>query len=198
VSYSFVHGQDLIRARDLNLSQPTSVQYPILDSSGVNVLGYGTIESFSTWQLTQSLTCPFPPCVNRLTRPIPQLGSIDVFESAASSVYHGGTVSLRRQMTHGLYFRRGYTYAHAIDDGRDALVAGRPATVQNSYAPSSERGNSVTDQRNRFVFSWFYELHPERWPRVARKGVKNWKNSGVITRQCTASESQGDRRCQPG
>jgi len=85
-------------------------------------------------------------------------------------------------MSHGLYFRLGYTYAHAIDDGQDALVAGRPATVQNSYAPSSERGNSVTDQRSRFVFSWIYE------PRALNGGhgwlgrlTKNWKNSGVIT-----------------
>jgi hypothetical protein len=85
-------------------------------------------------------------------------------------------------MTHGLYFRLGYTYAHAIDDGQDALVAGRPATVQNSYAPSSERGNSVTDQRSRFVFSWIYE------PRGLNNGqgwlgklTKGWKNSAVIT-----------------
>ncbi len=123
VSYSFVHGQNLIRARDLNLPLPTTVQYPIFDSSGVNVLNYGTIASFSTWQLTQTLTCPFPPCINQLTRPIPQLGAIDVFESKASSVYHGATVSLRRQMAHGIYFRLGYTYAHAMDDGQDALVA---------------------------------------------------------------------------
>ena len=47
-----------------------------------------------------------------------------------------------------------YTFAHAIDDGQDALVAGRPATVQNSYAPNSEKGPSVTDQRQRFVFSF--------------------------------------------
>jgi len=69
-----------------------------------------------------------------LARPLPQLGAINVFESAASSVYQGATISLRRQMTHGLYFRLGYTYAHAIDDGQDALVAGRPGTVQNSCA----------------------------------------------------------------
>jgi hypothetical protein len=117
-----------------------------------------------------------------LARPIPQLGSIDVYESAASSTYHGATVSLRRQMTHGLYFRLGYTYAHAMDDGQDALVAGVPATVQNSYAPNAERANSVTDQRNRFVFSWMYE------PRALNGGqgmlgklTKGWKNSGVIT-----------------
>src|SRR5581483_332915 len=133
--------------------------------------------------MTSSLTCPFPPCINPLERPIPQLDSINVFESAASSVYHGATFSLRRQMTHGLYFRFGYTFARAIDDGQDALVAGRPATVQNSYAPASERGNSSTDQRNRLVFSWIYE------PRALRGGhgwlgiiTKEWKSSGVFTR----------------
>src|SRR5581483_5416395 len=182
VSYSFVHGQDLIRARDVNLPVPTTVQYPVFDPSGLNVLSYGSEESFSTWQLTSSLTSPFTPCVNPLVRPIPQLGSIDVFESAASSIYHGGTISIRRQMTHGLYFRLGYTYAHAMDNGQDALVAGRPATVQNSYSPNSERANSVTDQRNRFVFSWMYE------PRAINGGhgwigylTKGWKNSGVVT-----------------
>lgn len=77
-------------------------------------------------------------------------------------------------MTHGLYFRLGYTYAHAIDDSQDALVAGRPA--------SSERGNSVTDQRNRFVFSWIYEprafAHGQSWVGKLSFG---WKSSGVVT-----------------
>ena len=182
LAYSFVHGQNLIRARDVNLPNPTEVQYPIFDSSGLNILGYGDVETFSTWQFSQSLTCPYPPCINPLARPIPQQGSINVFESAGSSVYHGATLSIKRQMTHGLYFRLAYTYAHAIDDGQDALVAGRPATVQNSYSPTSERGNSVTDQRQRFVFSWIYE------PRAVNAGhgllgsiTKGWKGSGVFT-----------------
>jgi hypothetical protein len=182
ISYSFVRGQDLVRARDLNLPPPTVVDYPLYDASGANLLGYGTVNTFATWQSSTSFTCPFSPCINPLARPIPQLGSIDVFESAASSVYHGATISVRRQMTHGLYFRLGYTYAHAMDDGQDALVAGRPATVQNSYAPNSERANSVTDQRNRFVFSWIYEPHAlnggQGWLGKLSKG---WKNSGVIT-----------------
>lgn len=182
VSYSYVHGQDLIRARDVNLPPPTNVRYPIYDASGANVLAYGAVDTFSTWQFSQTLSCPFPPCIDPLSRPIPQLGSINVFESAGSSVYHGATFSLRRRMTHGLYFRLGYTFAHAIDDGQDALVAGRPSTVQNSYSPSLERGNSVTDQRNRFVLSWIYE------PRALNGGkgalgvlTKGWKNSGVFT-----------------
>ncbi|HEX6804508.1 MAG TPA: TonB-dependent receptor [Terriglobales bacterium] len=182
ISYSFVHGQNLIRARDVNLPPPADVQYPIFDSTGINLLGYGDLQTFSTWQFAQTLDCPFPPCINPLARPIPQLGAINVFESAASSVYHGATFSLRRKMTHGLYFRLGYTYAHAIDDGQDALVAGRPATVQNSYSPASERGNSVTDQRNRFVFSWIYEVRALNGGQgFSGKLSKGWKASGVVT-----------------
>jgi len=177
LSYSFVHGQNLIRPRDMNLPKPTEVQYPIYDSSGLNLLGYGSVETFSSWQFSSSLTCPFPPCINPLARSLPQLGSINVFESAASSVYHGGTISLKRQMTHGLYFRLGYTYAHAIDDGQDALVAGRPATVQNSYAASSERGNSVTDQRRRFVFSWISSLERSI---MAKAGRGNFRRGGKL------------------
>jgi hypothetical protein len=183
VSYMYVHGVDLIRARDVNLPPPVNVQYPVYDSSGINFLGtYYNVASFSTWQMSPSFTCPWPPCINPLARPIPQLGAIDVFESAASSVYHGATLSIRRQMTSGLYFRLAYTFAHAIDDGQDALVAGEPALVQNSYSPNSERGPSVTDQRQRLAFSWISEPRPfhKDHPLLA-KLFDDWKFSGVTT-----------------
>jgi len=183
VSYMYVHGVDLIRARDVNLPPPVNVQYPVYDSTGTNFLGtYYDVASFSTWQMTSSFTCPFPPCINPLARPIPQLGAIDVFESAASSVYNGATLSIRRQMTSGVYFRLAYTYAHAIDDGQDALVAGRPALVQNSYAANAERGNSVTDQRQRFVFSWIAEPRPfHRGQELLGHIFNDWKFAGVVT-----------------
>src|SRR5579872_5487944 len=183
VSYMYVHGVDLIRARDVNLPPPVNVEYPVYDSSGINFLGtFYDVASFSSWQMTPSFTCPFPPCINPLARPIPQLGAIDVFESAASSVYNGGTLSIRRQMTSGMYFRLAYTYAHAIDDGQDALVAGRPAVVQNSYNTAAERGNSVTDQRQRVVFSWIAEPHPfHRGQDVLGALFNNWKLAGVYT-----------------
>jgi hypothetical protein len=66
----------------------------------------------------------------------------------ASSVYHGLTVSVRRRMTGGLYFRAAYAFAHASDEGQDALVSGPFSLVQNSYVPGLERGRSVTDQRH--------------------------------------------------
>ena len=183
VSYMYVHGVDLIRARDVNLPPPVNLAYPVFDPSGINFLGtYYNVNSFSTVQPTRTITCPFPPCINPLARPIPQLGTINVFESAASSVYHAATLSIRRRMTGGLYFMLSYTFAHAIDDGQDALVAGRPATVQNSYAPNSEKGPSVTDQRQRFVFSCVLAPRPfHRDHEWLAKLFNNWKASSVVT-----------------
>jgi hypothetical protein len=183
VSYLYVHGENLIRARDVNLPQPTEYSYPIYDPTGGTFTdSFYTVNSFGTWQTQQSFNCPFPPCVNDVVRPISQLSAINQFESVASSIYHGMTVSLRRRMTKGLYFRLAYTWAHAIDDGQDALVAGRPVTVQNSFATASERGPSVTDQRNRLSVSWIAEPRPfGRGQEVLSKLFNEWKIAGVVS-----------------
>jgi hypothetical protein len=177
-----VHGEHLIRALDVNLPPPTALTYPIFDSTGsIFQGGYYTVDSFATWQFTQSLTCPFPPCINPLGRPITQLGAIDEFQSAASSYYSGATLSINRRVTRGTYFRFSCTYAHAIDDGQDALVAGEPATVQNSYDPSAERGPSVTDQRYRLVAAFSAEPRPfHRGHEVLGAFFNDWKISSVV------------------
>jgi len=182
ISYMYVHGENMIRARDVNLPPPVNVTYPVYDDTGADLLGMYQVASFSTWQMSRSMTCPYPPCINPLLRPIPRLGAINVFETSSSSVYHGMTLSVNRRMTDGIYFRLAYTYAHAIDDGQDALVAGRPVTVQNSFSPSSERGSSVTDQRHRFAFSMVAAPHPfHREHPFLGKLFNDWKISNVIT-----------------
>jgi len=183
VSYLYVHGENLIRARDVNLPTPTQYSYPIYDPTGNTFTNsYYTVDSFSTWQTQQSFSCPFPPCLNDVARPIPQLTAINQFDSAATSIYHGMTVSLRRRMTSGFYFRLAYTFAHAIDDGQDALVAGRPVTVQNTYSTKSERGPSVTDQRHRLSVSWIAEPQPfGRGQEVLSKIFNEWKIAGVLS-----------------
>jgi hypothetical protein len=119
---------------------------------------------------------------NLLARPISQLGAIHQFDSQASSFYHEVTVSLHRRMTSGFYFRLAYTFAHSLDDGQDALVAGRPVTVQNPYSTSSERGPSVTDQCHRFVLSAIEEPKPfGRDHPILSKIFNDWKLSGVFT-----------------
>ena len=160
VSVLSVRGEHLIRALDVNLPQPVASTYPIFDSTGsIFSGGYYTVDSFATWQFTRTLDCPWPPCINPLGRPIAALGAINEFQSAASSNYNGATLSINRRVARGSYLRFSYTYARAIDDGQDALVAVQPATVQNSYVPNAERGPSVTDQRHRLVGALSLEPH---------------------------------------
>jgi hypothetical protein len=183
ISYLYVHGEHLIRALDVNLPPPVALTYPLFDSTGTIFQGgFYTVDSFATWQYTPSLTCPFPPCINPLGRPIAQLGAIDEFQSAASSVYNGLTLTIDRRVARGSYLRLAYTYAHAIDDGQDALVAGEPATVQNSYNPNGERGPSVTDQRNRFEAAFSVEPRPfHREHALLGHLLNDWKISSLVT-----------------
>jgi hypothetical protein len=180
VSYLYVHGVDMIRARDVNLPPPTYYSYPIYDSTGDNFQNaFYNVQSFSTWQTTQTISCPFPPCINTLNRPITQLGAIDQFESRAFSIYHGMTVSLQKRLSRGMYFRLAYTWAHAIDNGQDALVVGQTA-VQNSYSPNSEKASSVTDQRQRLTLSAIEEPHPFETGILADI-FDHWRISGIMT-----------------
>ena len=182
VSYLMVHGVDMIRAVDVNLPPPTLYSYPIENAAGAIVPNaLYNVESFSTWQTSYSISCPYPPCINALQRPISQLGAINQFESAATSLYNGLTVSLRKRMSSGMYFNLGYTWAHAIDDGQDALVAGQPVTVQNSYSTKSERGPSVTDQRQRLTISAIEEPHPfAAGQKTLATMFDHWKISGIM------------------
>jgi hypothetical protein len=172
----------MIRARDVNLPAPTYYSYPIYDSTGNLVPNQlYNVWSFATWQTSYSISCPYPPCINTLDRPISQLGAIDQFESAASSVYNGMTVSLHKRMSGGMYFRLAYTWAHAIDYGQDALVTGA-SSVQNSYSTKSEKASSVTDQRQRLSISAIEEPNPfAAGQKVLAAMFDHWKISGIMT-----------------
>lgn len=182
VAYLFVTGKHLIRARDKNLPQTIELTYPIFDETGNTFTGdFYTFDSFANWQFVKSLTCPFPPCVNPLQRPISNLGAINVFESAATSQYNGFTLSAKRRMSHGLYFRLAYTFAHAVDDGQDALLT-TGSQVQNTFATTAERAPSVTDQRHRIALAWTTDPRPFHRDHPGLRMIFNdWKLSGVLT-----------------
>jgi len=183
VSYLYVHGLHLIRSLDVNLPPPTIVDYPVYNDTGSVFLGqYYPVASFSTWQTTPSVTCPYPPCINPVQRPIPQLGIINSFQSEAMSLYNGMTVSVKREISHGMYFKIAYTLSKAIDDGPDALVVGRPGNVENSYDVAAERGYSDDDQRHRFVASWVAEPRNIEFDHAWLNAVLNhWKLASIVT-----------------
>ena len=182
VNYLYVHGVHLIRSLDVNLPKPTITDYPVYNDDGSVFLGMDQVASFATWQTTRSVTCPYPPCINDVQRPDPRLGTINSFESGSSSVYNGMTVSLKRQVNHGVFLRIAYTFAKAIDDGQDALVVGRPGNVQNVYATTLERGLSVTDQRHRLLGACVVEPRRFQFGNALLDALANhWKFSSVVT-----------------
>jgi outer membrane receptor protein involved in Fe transport len=182
LAYLYVSGQNLIRSRDVNLPEPEMVYYPVYDPDGTYTGQLLPVDSFATWQMKKSLTCPYPPCLNDVVRPVANVGGIYVFESAGESVYHGMTVSVRRRMSNGFYFRLAYTFAQATDNIQDSLVVGRPPTVQNTYAAGTEWGRSVSDQRHRLAAAWSWAPKPFHREHPRLKALFNdWQCSGVVT-----------------
>ena len=200
-SYIYVHGLHLLRSLDANLPKPTMVQYPVYNDDGSVFSGtYYNVASFATWQTTQSVTCPYPPCINPVQRPLPQLGAINSFESASSSVYNGLTISLKRQLSRGMYFRIGYTLSKTLDDGPDALLVGRSGNVRNSYDVGAERSLSVDDQRHRFVAGCVAEPRKFESDKPWLNTLLNhWRFSSIVTfgssrrlNATTAGDANGD------
>jgi len=74
--------------------------------------------------------------------------------SNGTSVYHGLTANLRKRFGNHYEFLASYTWSHAIDDSTDLQS---PLSPQNNYNVAAERGNSLFDQRHRFVFSGVYQ-----------------------------------------
>jgi hypothetical protein len=181
-TYMFVAGKNLIRARDANLPQPVTLDYPVFDDSGTTFTGeFLPITSFSPWRFAPSLTCPFPPCIDPLQRPVNGIGAINVFETAASSVYHGLTLSAKRRMTDHLYFRFVYTWAKSIDTGPDALVTGSPQ-VENTFDTRAERALSVTDQRHRMVLAVTADPRPfGRDRRMLSRLFNDWRLATLVS-----------------
>ena len=182
LSYLFVGGRHLIRGRDVNLPTPKIVSYPVFAEDGTFSGDFFDVTSFGKVQNTVNASCPIAPCINDAVRPNPKLGAVTVFESAASSTYHGFTLSVQKRFAHSFSARLGYTYAKALDDTQDALVAGRPTVVENSLDTRAERSLSVVDQRQRFVSSFTSEPNPFGRDHAALAYLFNdWKFSGIFS-----------------
>lgn len=106
----------------------------------------------------------------------PYLSFVDQLGNGDSSIYHGLQVTLKQQTTNGLFFVAGYTWAHSIDDSS----SNRGYTIQNSFNPAAERGDSDFDIRNRFTFAATYQPHGK--PGYAQM-MEGWGFNSIFTMQ---------------
>jgi hypothetical protein len=104
-------------------------------------------------------------------------GDMDANYSNGSSVYHGLTANLRKQMGDHYEFTASYTWSHAIDDSTDLQST---LTPQDSFIPSADRSTSAFDQRHRFVFSGVYRSGHMGGGGFASAFLSNWTFAPLI------------------
>jgi len=108
--------------------------------------GYGT-------QVELAAAAGFP---TGFGAPVP-FNSVDAQVSDAFSSYNALTINVEKRFSRHFQFLSSYTWSHSIDDGTDLQSTLEPA---DSRFPYLEKGNSVNDQRHRWVTSGVIQTGP--------------------------------------
>ena len=90
--------------------------------------------------------------------PVP-FNTVDAQLSDASSWYNALTINVQKSFSRHFTMLSSYTWSHSIDNGTDLQSTLEPA---DSRFPYLERGNSVNDQRHRWVTSGVFQTSPHR------------------------------------
>jgi hypothetical protein len=112
----------------------------------------------------------------------------EVFNNAASSVYHALQANFKKRTSHGLTFQAAYTWAHAIDNSSDPLTpgVGNQSFPRNSLDLAGEHGNADFDVRQRLVINYSWALpvgrgHDHLAEGFAGKIFESWEVAGITT-----------------
>jgi hypothetical protein len=109
-----------------------------------------------------------------------------IYESSAgNSVFHSGSIRLRKRLAHGIGLSGTYAYSKSIDDA-SSIGGGGTVVTQNPFDIAADRGLSSFDQRHKFTGNWIYELPFGENHRFARRGplshvLDGWQWSGDFT-----------------
>ncbi|HEX7894826.1 MAG TPA: hypothetical protein VF447_11590, partial [Terriglobales bacterium] len=116
--------------------------------------------------------------------------STGLIAGIADSAYNALETSLRKRFSYGVSFLASYTWSKSIDDASSfnmtgsaaKPVAGENDLAQDPFNLAAERGRSLFDARNRFVFSYEWSLpflkDSHTWYGQAFGG---WQLNGIAT-----------------
>jgi outer membrane receptor protein involved in Fe transport len=173
VGYVGSQGHKLLNFTDIN--QPSAAQIWAADCAGVAGVTYGQ-------------PCP-SGTINDFSVPRRLTGNNITYiyweGSGASSNYNSFQTTLRIDNWHGLTTGLSYTWSHSIDtasDGEDYVP--NAAQPTDSTNPSSNRGNSNFDVRNRLSWNFNYEF-PNRKGSL-EKLTNGWGVDSIVTVQSGA------------
>ena len=91
-------------------------------------------------------------------RPYPQFTGITLQSFGGWSHYNALQITLKRNLSHGLWLQTNYTWSHALDTNTQNGWAGAESDYQIAQAPGALYGNSIVDQRNSWNGQFVYEL----------------------------------------
>ncbi|HXL21987.1 MAG TPA: TonB-dependent receptor [Candidatus Dormibacteraeota bacterium] len=172
---------------NLNLQQElgkhTVFQIGYVGSNGHKLFRFRDINQPSQDRIDQiDLGCSCISSINSNRNFFNGLTYIYLQESSGNSTYNSLQTSLRVNNWHGLTSTVNYNWSHSIDDSSDGEdFVQNAAQPTDSTQPSSNRGNSNFDVRNRFTWNFIYEF-PNRkgnWQRL----TNGWGLNGILTVQ---------------
>jgi outer membrane receptor protein involved in Fe transport len=156
------NGHKLFRFRDIN--QPSQAQIAACD---LGQAGSGCAPGIHSGSVPRILN--------------PSLFYIYYQEASSNSNYNALQTSWRINDWHGLNSILNYTWSHSIDDASDGEdFVQNAAQPTDSTRPSSNRGNSNFDVRNRLTWNFTYQFpNPGSWKRL----TNGWGVNGIVTVQ---------------
>jgi len=108
---------------------------------------------------------------------VPVISDIFTQNTISNSAYNGFQASLEKRFSHGLQFEAAYTYGKSIDN------ASTFESLVDPVNPRRNRALSLFDARNRFVFSYYWELPVPKYEGFKGKALDGWAMSGITTFQ---------------
>ena len=191
VSYAGSHGLKLFGFYNGNEAPPATLpQFGTLCATNFTLLGCPTAPRRPAHAVAPGApagsTCALLPTDD--CDPVFDI-NIATFRSNDISNYNSMQVRFEKRPTHGLQFQLAYTWSHALDDASSASLGSQNAgDFRLQTDPRLEYGNSDIDVRQRFVFSYAYELPFGRskafggntsgvWNQI----IGNWQVAGIVT-----------------
>ena len=116
---------------------------------------------------------------------IPGVQPFTYESSAGNSVFHAGSIRVRKRLAHGIGLSGTYVYSKSIDDA-SSIGGGGGVVAQNPFDIAADRGLSSFDQRHKFTGNWIVDLPFGENQRFAQKGplahiLDSWQWSGNFT-----------------
>jgi hypothetical protein len=163
-SYVGLQGRHLENTLELN---PAGA-FPGVNPSCVATPGCNAFNSF----ITDPTSYQYDPAI---------FGSLGQQSTDANSNYNSLQISVNKRFTNGLQFQASYGWSHSLDFGSSLEDS---FGLQNPFARYLSYGDSRYDARDRFVFSYVYNLPDFRHNQDLLSLLTNgWQIAGITTLQ---------------